>query len=348
MSKAIEINIGELCLALEKIATGDKSEKDRAKEIRADIHQKHHLNALNESAEVSKSYRSISPANQGKLIHGGQSFSNLFERELKAGNWQDIDEPEIRGQLNESDLLQAEFELNLGDFSTWSMYRRGDAEMRAGPSGVDHLAYSKVVLRYVPKSGKTRIALYRDIPVADIDALFPNIKPKMSSKDFSRIWAMAAINASLIIFNLLTDPALVVDLLAGKISALLDKPIVLAAVAATSLYALQIRRNYRNTERRYLAEVTSLRHDHLIANDDAAVKEIVQISHEQEACEELLAVEFLRKAGKEISLDDLDKRVEKFLAGIGYAADFEVEDGVDKAVKGGYAVMVTDDSVIAK
>lgn len=343
----MDLEISEVKLALEKTSSGGTKVRNFRRSMRNEIHIRHHTLALPMAEEIAQSYRVYSPANHRSKERNGKPFKQMFIDMITKGNWVSISEKEVMSSFNTSSKISIAFNVDFGNLKEWTMYRSSDAKTVDGI-----LTYPRVLMRYVfntgPNVGKQRIALYRDVPTNDIEGLFPEIRPKVSFTHQLKITLSILAGLAIASLNFSRDPELAMQVIGGNFSGILEKPMNFIPLIGVILYLVTINSTFKTSIRSARDEIARFRHDHLLASDDSAVGMLVQMAYDQEAYEEILAAEFIHRSLNPLTMEQLDQKVEGFLQSLGDNSDFEIEDGVTKAVFSGWIYWSSKDHLSPK
>lgn len=165
------------------------------------------------------------------------------------------------------------------------------------------------------------IKLFKHIPLADSEIIFPEKIIRMKSFDLTMLFVTGFIGLFILVRNL-SDPN------ASK-SAIV---IVLSVLVA---YAIKIFTGFRRTRSNYMAQMTHELYHKSLDNDAGVLQYLIDSLEEQEVKEALLAYFCLWEAGRPMSEEELDGTIEGFIKENfnGLEVDLEIEDALDKVVE---------------
>ena len=189
------------------------------------------------------------------------------------------------------------------------------------------------------RPGGLYLKYFRDIPIADLQTLYPNARVLMRLEDQLIIGVPALVGGVPILLNLL--PTLSVLLLvAGAwlgVSGTVEGDAMKQAVGALSgLAALGgfLARQWVKYERqklKYQKQVSDNAYFNTLGNNAAFFDMLVGASEDSEVKEAILAYAHLRMNPHGLTRDSLDARIEFWLTErFGVDVDFEIEDALDK------------------
>ena len=196
------------------------------------------------------------------------------------------------------------------------------------------------------RPGGLYLKLFRDIPAADFDALFPNGRVVVSLTDKALIGVPAIVGGIPILLNIV--PALsvlfvVVAAYLGIQGTVQDNDMKKAIAALSGLGALVgfIMRQWVKYERqalRYQQQVTDNAYLKNLNNNAGFFDFIIGASEDSEVKEAILAYAFLVIDGGAVAEAELDSRIEAWLEErFGVTVDFEIDDALAKLTRLGLA-----------
>ncbi len=192
------------------------------------------------------------------------------------------------------------------------------------------------------RRGAILIKYFRNIPSADLNALYPEVRLRMHPRDRWMLGVPALVAGIPILIKL--APTVAVLLLIGGVRlgaevAARQDTLTQALVVLGGLFALggfvmaQITRFQRQTLRYRLAihENVYFRN---VNNNSGIFDALIGAAEDQEWKEAMLAYAFLRAAGEPLTEPELDRRIEAWLAQrFAMDIDFEVGDGIAKLAR---------------
>ena len=162
------------------------------------------------------------------------------------------------------------------------------------------------------------IKMFKQIPLADTEIIFPEKHVKMKSLDVT----MLAVTVIVGLF------AIVQGLRSGSKNALLVIVSVLVA------YSVKLILGYRRTKANYMAKITQDLYNKNLDNNIGVLQYLMDTLEEQEFKEAVLCYYILHVEGQDLDAEEIDERAEMFLKEKfeGLEVDFEVDDALDKVI----------------
>ncbi|MEJ7786776.1 MAG: TMEM143 family protein [Solirubrobacteraceae bacterium] len=289
-----------------------------------------------------------------------------LQRLLDAANFEPVDGDELRRAFSEESLLELRLEVDFDDFDDLLVFHRGATVREERLSrwfglrqrAVAFTNYEKVLLFVTFKDaedfarrgravenlpfepGSTLIKLFQDVPRADVEMLFPNAEVRMRPVDKLLIGVPALISGVLVLTTKLVATLGLLLLLLGVWLGLRDEPVELDEAALVTLGAGigalggYLGRQFNKFKNRKLDFMNTLaRHLYFrnLDNDAGVFHHLLDSAEESEVKEALLGWHFLRTADRPLTIGQLDRAIEGWLADSwGCRLDFEADDSVAK------------------
>jgi hypothetical protein len=299
-----------------------------------------------------------------------RSYSDLGEAltaVLKAGNFVEVPHGEIERAHREHGHIRVETKAPLDDFREVRFFRRGHrrqtievpALFGLRTRAVECDVYDDVLLfvamkpdqdivnkrdrkRFVRdrlRPGSVLIKHFRQIPGADLNALFPNVRVVMSNLDRLMLGVPALAGGIPILLNLI--PALnVLFLVAGfylGISGAVHEDdtrkalAALSGLAALGGFLLQQWIKYQRQSLKYQKLLSDNVYFRNVNNNAGIFDYLIGMAEEQECKEAFLAYYFILSAASPPAQTELDATIEQWLhTTFGIDVDFEVDDALGK------------------
>ncbi len=328
-----------------------------------------HFEFLGELERLHAAYHYLDPAQPGvqlpsvKAEAAYREFEQGLERVLKSANFVEISQEEMARAAKESGKIQYVVRNGCAEFRAVHLFRRGqhtEQFLRQKWFGLSKTivpleVYDEVVLMAAAKPrqadgtrkgkkpaarpGSVVIKLFHDIPSADLEALYPDVRVVMTLMDKLMLGVPALFGgiplliklapAFLVLYGLLRfyagDPA------AGGGDGISEALIVAGGVIALGGFLMQQWVKYERRALRYQKEVNDLIYFHNVTNNVGLFDHLIGVAEEQECKETLLAYFFLLVAPEPLSEEELDRRIESWLSRhFHLEVDFEVRDALDK------------------
>ncbi len=168
-----------------------------------------------------------------------------------------------------------------------------------------------------------QIRAYRDIPISDLEVIFPAKKMSMKPLDVVKLAVTALVGAGILIMRLLT--------------AVLNPAVFFGTLISLAGYGSKVFFQFKVSRDRYLLLVTDALYSKHRDNDLGVILYLLDSVAEQECKEALLAYALLLTEGP-LRESELDARAERLLYDrFGVRVDFESDDALRKLVDLGLA-----------
>lgn len=290
-----------------------------------------------------------------------KAFLDALDGALEAANFRRMTVADLEPEPASKGRVRAKVEVPRDVFHEVRFYGRGNRERPFTLSSWfgfrkeevraqiwDHVVFVASLADEIPKrklrDGRLRpgaiyLKLFRDIPRADLETLFPNARVVMGIKDKLILGVPAVAGGIPILINII--PALtVLFLVVGAylgISGTVEEDQTKKALAALSgLAALGgfLGRQWIKYERqkfKYQKQVAENAYFNNLNNNAAFFDYLIGASEDSEVKEAFLAYFFLHLAGDWMSREELDAEIERWLKEtFGVDVDFEIEDALAK------------------
>lgn len=177
-----------------------------------------------------------------------------------------------------------------------------------------------------PKERKIHIKLFRDIPMADLEVVFPEKRVSMQPLDLVKLTITGAVGFVV----------LVVKFAFQAVSVLLNPAAMAAMLVMVVGYASKVFVGFQSSKARYQHVLTQSLYHKNQDNDFGVVHYLVDALEEQEFKEAAIAYALLHRAGPAgLTERELDEQAEQFLSEQfdGLEVDFEVDDALKKLLR---------------
>jgi hypothetical protein len=283
---------------------------------------------------------------------------------LDAANYQPITREDLEQAFEEASLFKVRLSVEFDDFEDVLFFRRGEHRRRETvprlwrffPHEIEFTNYDRVAvyvrfkdasyfegqgrddLRFQP--GSSVIKLFRDVPKADLEMLFPNTQVAMRTLDKLVIGVPAAASGVSVLVTKLGSTLVLVAALAAFWLGLrpktvtLDQPALLALGAGLAALGGFLWRQLTKFKNRKIAFMKTLADSLYFKNLDngaGVFHRLIDAAEEEEMKEMLLAYHFLLQTGRPMRQVELDADVERwFRDTLGCELDFEIADALEK------------------
>lgn len=298
------------------------------------------------------------------------AFSGELRRLLGRANYQVISPEELDLAFKAESVFQVKLHTRLTDFAELTLFARGRGHrheivrrwfgLRRRLIDVDYFEHVALFVRFqgeehfsprrrakLPfKPGTTTLKLFENIPVADLEMLFPNSEVRMRTLD-QLVLGVPALLGSVGILAQLSAAALFVVGLTLSLVGLGDKPRMVtqaelvafgAAVFTVTIFASRQLARFRFKKLQFLKTLADNLYYRNLDNNAGVIHHLVDSAEEEEAKEAILGYAFLLAHGS-ATMAELDVRIEAWLKDLlGRTVDFEVDDAVAKLERFGLVV----------
>jgi len=280
---------------------------------------------------------------------------------LERANYERVTEKGLQHALKSSSLFQVRLFVDLDDFEEVLLYTRGASQREETLKELFGLWRRKVrftnydrVLLYIRlkndvdsestlgdcQPASTVLRLFQNVPEADLEMLFPNIRVGMRTLDKLMVGVPALVSGGLVLTTKMGTTLLLLGSLFGFWLGLSSEPVQLdkAAVIVLSAGAVALvgyvwkqYSNFRNRKLKYTQALTENLYFKLLDNNVGALFRILDDAEESECKESLLAYHFLLLKSGPVTAKELDQSIESWLAQtLQCRIDFEIDDALGK------------------
>jgi hypothetical protein len=299
---------------------------------------------------------------------GKTELSQMLGKVLERANYEKVTDKDLQRALKASSLFQVRLYVDMGDFDEVLLYTRGASPREETlrelfglwRRQVRFINYDRVLL-YIRfkeqidsnsalgacEGGSTMLKLFQNVPAADLEMLFPNIRVGMRWLDRLLIGVPALVSGGLVFTTKAGATLLLIGSLLGFWLGLSSKPVqldkaaviaLLAGLGALGGYCWKQFSNFRNRKLQYTQALTENLYFKLLDNNAGVLYRLLDDAEESECKESFLAYYFLLQS-KAISAEELDAVIERWLAERWQCRiDFEIDDALAKLSRLGLAV----------
>jgi hypothetical protein len=325
-----------------------------------------HFEFHDELETLKQAYAPINPDRELKVLPSeeeqdkcGETVRTVLSDVLERGNYVPLGEEELEHALNEKSLFPIEVAIDFEIFDDCLVFARGES-LRTGEvpkwfglrkKTVDVPTYDRVCLflRFKPESalnakqrkrlagepGRTVLKLFRHIPKADLEMLFPNTELKMRLFDKLLIGVPALVGGVPVLTKLVpTVFALMIVL--GVATGEVNEAAVIAGLSGFVGLGMFLFRQWDKFKSRKVLFMKMLS-DNLyfrnIDNNEGVITRLIDEAEEEEHKEAIIAYTFLLEEPG-LTQAVLDERAEAWLRErFDVDIDFEVDDALAKLTR---------------
>jgi len=301
---------------------------------------------------------------QGKLV---EELSSVLEK----ANYRKLTEQELQNALEQESLITLRMHVDFNDYETWTLYHRGSGQqtvelkkmfgLKKVPLTMD--IFERVVLLIKFKNrdyflqkfkgnkkkvdalnfepGKMYLYMYKNIPQADLEVLFPNVDISMNFKDLMMLWVPAAGAGIATLIKVLPNLIIILGVLSavmfGKEATGLSDPkgIIagLSGLAVLGGFVFKQYIAYKNKRIQFLKQVSdTLFFKNLVCN--AGVFNALIDAAEDEECKEVFLAYYHLLTNPPLTKEQLDDTIEQWLeTKFSTKIDFDVDKALQQMEK---------------
>jgi hypothetical protein len=346
----------------------DQKKVDHFKKLFDIVEHYYHYEAFNLNRNLKQNYALFDPdlsVKERESFAGKSDFSVFKETLLTVlahGNYTRVDEETLKKAFKQSDLIGLNLSIDFNAFKDYEVYVRGQHKAKEKVSKfifwkkeieveyydrvmiylnyneADYLKDNKVKLGKMPiDPGSIGLKIFKRVPKNDLETIFPNAVPKMSTRDKLFFWVPGIFGG----FSLLSTtviPALIamyaayqsgetIDLLNSKAS--LNQGLI--ALGILCLYLFRQYNNFINKKIRYGKMLSDSLYFKNLGNNSGAFYSLLNSSEEEVLKETILAYTFLDKSPNPLTAEELDDQIESwFSTQLNTDLDFDVKDALSK------------------
>lgn len=288
-------------------------------------------------------------------------LQQILDAVLERANYEKVTQKGLTRALRSSSLFQVRLYIDLNDFQEALLYTRGATEREEilpeffglWKRKVRFINYDRVVLYLRFKDnvdtesalgecapGSSMLKLFQNVPAADLEMLFPNIRVGMRWTDRLLIAVPALVSGGVVLTTKLGATLVLMGSLIGFWLGTHNEPVAMDKTALLALgagfaalvgYIIKQISNFRNRKLKYTQALTENLYFKLLDNNAGVFFRILDDAEESECKESLLAYYFLLRAGRPLTAGELDDAIEEWFAQAWNAkVDFEIEDALYK------------------
>jgi len=299
------------------------------------------------------------PLSSEQRVALGRRVQRTLAEILERGNYRRLTAADLDYALKERSLFPIDVAIDFQVFDDYVVYARGEA-MREGEvrkwlglrkTTIDVLTYDRVCLflRFKPleeltdkqrkdlngEPGTTILKLFRSIPKADLEMLFPNTKLKMRLLDKLVIGVPAVVGGVPVLVKLapaLLALAILFGLERGEVN-LASIVAGLGGLVGLGLFLFRQWDKFKSRKIFFMKIVSENLYFRNTDNNDGVLMRLIDEAEEEECKEALLAYLFLlHEPG--LTAEQLDGHIEDWLLDrFDLEIDFEVDDALAKLVR---------------
>lgn len=297
-----------------------------------------------------------------------EQLSLLLAQVLNRANYEKVTAEDLDAAFESASLFNIRLMVDMDDFEDVLLYTRGineRSETVSGPLGlfsktIEFRNFDRVVLFIRFKNdidenstlggcrpGATMLKLFKDVPEADLEMLFPNTRIGMRVRDKLLIGIPAIVSGGVVLTTKLGATLLLLGSLFGFWLGIKNEPVTLDRNALIALaagfgtlggYLWKQFSSFRNRKLRFTEALTRNLYFKLLDNNAGVIYRIIDDAEESECKESTLAYYFLMCLNRPVSAETLDSEIEAwFQKRWQCTLDFEIDDALEKLLRLGLA-----------
>jgi Protein of unknown function (DUF3754) len=317
--------------------------------------------------QLKDSYAPLDPDRDTRVVNefsrqpSPTRLSATLENVLNRANYEKVSGKSLQRAFKSASLFQVRLYVDLNDFEEVLLYTRGASQREETVRElfglwrrrIRFINYDRVLLYLRFKQdmdsqsalgscqpGSTMLKLFQNVPAADLEMLFPNIRIGMRMLDRLMIGVPAVISGGVVVSTKMGATLLLVGSLLGFWLGVSTEPVeldkaallaMLAGVVALAGYVWKQFSNFRNRKLKYTQALTENLYFKLLDNNAGVLYRILDDAEASEIKESLLAYYFLLVEGEPMTAAKLDEVIEEWFARRwGCRLDFEINDALGK------------------
>ena len=344
-----------------------KNEKDEAefKLLCGIIESLFHFEFHRDLEKLKDAYYPINPDIEKNTLptpadveRANSELYKTMQKILNDANYDKISQEEIEQAFDESAIVGFSVKIDFEAYDFAEIYSRGRRTdtftvkrfFGLRKSEHEHDILERVILlaRLKPVTdsegnrddGITFIKMFKDVPLEDLEILFPNSKVTMSLKD-KLMLAVPAVAAGVPLLVTKVIPALIVAFviisaylgIKGTVeeNSLKQAIAVFSALGALGGYLIKQWSKYKTKKFLFQKELSDNLYFRNLVNNAGVFYSLIDSAEEEECKETFLAYYFLYTSEEGLTEDELDRRIEDWMeTSHGCVMDFECGDALDK------------------
>ena len=344
----------------------DQKKADDFKKLFDIVEHYFHYEAFNLNRNLKQNYALFDPDLSPKEREGfiGKSDFSVFKETLltvlENGNYTRIDQETLDKAFKESDLIGLKLSIDFNAFKDYELYVRGSHKAKEtvtkfifwkkeieveyydrvmiylNYNEADYLKEKKVKLKKLPiDPGSIGLKIFKRVPKKDLETIFPNAVPRMSTTDKLLFW-VPGVGGGISLLSTKVIPALIgmygayqsgeaIDLLNSKAS--LNQGLI--ALGILCAYLFRQYSNFVNKKIKYGKMLSDSLYFKNLGNNSGAFYSLLNSSEEEVLKETILAYAFLHRSENPLTASALDSQIESwFKTELNTELDFDVKDAL--------------------
>lgn len=334
--------------------------------------------------QLKNAYRPFNPDRDTKvwqqLAQDSDSLSDLVVQVLTAANYEQLTTKDLELAMLDNSLCQIKLDIDFNEFSRLLVFTRGEHIERKvigrfgrfGKKTVEFVSFERVFIflqfqdeqwfkrhkRVIPeqiKPGTIMLKLFKEVPKADLETLFPNTKVRMRNRDKLLIGVPAIASGGVILATKLGATLLLVGALISFYMGWSKEPVVLdqknllilaAGLATLGGYFWKQFSAFKNKKIRFMQTLSASLYYKALDNNAGVFHYLIDSAKESECKELLLAWTFMQRL-QHATAQELDQAIEDyFLQEHDTTIDFDVPDALAKLLRWQMVTQMGDEYIV--
>lgn len=368
MTREHHIPFNKEFLLEQQMDAEDQKKADDFKKLFDIIEHYYHYEAFNLNRNLKQNYALFDPdlSEEERKESVGKSDFSIFKQTLlkvlNHGNYRRVEQEALDKAFKDSDLIGLKLSIDFNAFKDYELYVRGHHKAKEkvtkyvfwkkeieidyydrvmiylNYNEADYLKKKKVKLGKSPVDpGSIVLKIFKRVPKNDLETIFPNAIPRMSTTDKLLLW-VPGIFGVISLLSAKVIPALInmygayetgeaIDLLNSKTS--LNQGLI--ALGILSAYCFRQYNNFVNKKIRYSKMLSDSLYFKNLGNNSGAFYSLLNSSEEEVLKETILAYAFLHKSENPLTAEEVDDQIESwFKTKLNTNLDFDVKDALLK------------------
>jgi hypothetical protein len=348
--------------------TLDKIEAEDFRKLFDILEHYFHYEAFNLILKLKQNYALFDPDLNPKERAGftGKSDFSVFKetllKVLERGNYSFVDQDTLNDAFKKSDLIGLKLAIDFNDFKDYGIYVRGHHKttekvpkfffwkkeiefeyydrvmVYLNYNDADYFNEKKVRLSRLPfDPGCIVLKIFKRVPKNDLETIFPNAIPRMSTTDKILFW-VPGIGGGISLLSTKVIPALIamyaayksgesIDLLNSKTA--LNQGLI--ALGVLGGYLFRQYSSFVNKKIKFSKMLSDSLYFKNLGNNSGAFYSLLNSSEDEELKETILAYAFLNRSRNPLTEEELDYQIESwFKIKLNTELDFDVKDALLK------------------
>ncbi|QEQ96616.1 TMEM143 family protein [Neptunomonas concharum] len=362
-------DVVEMCLAKGGL---DKAQRQQFRALYRLIERHFHLEFHERVESLKDSFAHINPDADtlkvdlpSTLPIDCEPFATQLSSLLEKANFERIDEQTLQLALSRDSLFKVRLAVDMHDFADVLLYARGKQEREETLSTlfglrkqtIRFINYERVAIyirlnehldidrqkQFNLQPGGIVLKLFKNVPEADLEMLFPNTEIRMRLIDKVLIGVPAAISGGIVISTKLGGTLLLLASLFGFWLGLHNQPVELDKAALIALFAgfgalgsylWKQFNTFKNRKLKFVQSLTQNLYFKNLDNNAGVFHRLIDDAEEEECKEAILAYYFLLTSERKLTKPELDGLIEQwFKEKWRCTINFEIEDALHKLKK---------------